>query len=112
MICASAARSGTYWVAAGVAYLDIDAFLQLAARAGLKQGAAEIFLGHSVFSSKSRDLWDTPLLKDEAGRHILLTSLVRARAPSEAIVSRLNSLLQQVRSKGPKWRHQCWIFDY
>jgi hypothetical protein len=90
-------------IAAGVAYLDVDAFLQLAARAGLKQASAEIFLGHSVFSSKSRDLWDTPLLKDEAGRYILLTSLVRACAPSEAIVSRLNSLLQQVRSKGPKF---------
>jgi hypothetical protein len=91
-------------IAAGVAYLDIDAFLQLATRAGLKQTSAEIFLGHSVFASKSRDLWDTPLLKDEVGRHFLLTSsLVRVCAPSEAIVSRLNSLLQQVRSKGPKF---------
>ena len=93
-------------ISEGVAYLNVDAFLQLAARAGLKQPAAMTFVALSVFSPKSRDLWDTPLLKDNAGRYIVLTSLTSMVSPTEAIVSRLNTLLQQVRSKGPKFEKE------
>jgi hypothetical protein len=93
-------------ISEGVAYLSADAFLQLAASAGLEHTAATTFLGLSVFSPKSRDLWDTPLLKDDEGRYIVLTSLTSMVSPTEAIVSRLNTLLQQVRSKGPKFENE------
>ena len=87
----------------GIGKLDRVMFQQLAARAGLPTAATESFLRHVTFGAKSRDLWDTPLLLDEQGDLYIITSLMRNCNFAEALISRLNSLLQQIKSKGPKF---------
>ena len=90
-------------IAEGIGRLDKSAFAQLARSASIHPEACDGFLHHATFGPKSRDLWDTPLLLDEDGDLIVLTSLMRSCNLAEALVSRLNSLLQQVKSKGPKF---------
>jgi hypothetical protein len=87
----------------GLGKLDRGEFAKLAARAGLPSHECSSFLQNATFGAKSRDLWDTPLIQDVDGELYLLTPLVRSLNLAEALISRLNTLLQQVKSKGPKF---------
>lgn len=90
-------------IGAGIGKLDRIAFVRIAGNAGIPSDACEKFLQHVTFGPKSRDLWDAPLLLDGDGELIIITSLMQNCALAEALISRLNSLLQQIKSKGPKF---------
>ena len=93
-------------IADGVCYLDVDAFLNLAERAGMVRERILLFVKQATFQKNSRDLFDAPLIPTADNRYIVLSCLNAHYAIHEVLTSRINSLLLQVEKKGPVFERE------
>jgi hypothetical protein len=85
----------------GLCYLELEAFLKLAERAGMVRERTLLFMKLATFQKNSRDLFDAPLIRTADDRYVVFTSLFAHCAIHEAVTSRINSLLLRVEKKGP-----------
>jgi hypothetical protein len=87
-------------IADGLCYLEVDTFLNLAARAGMARERALNFIKQVTFQKNSRDLFDAPLIRTDDDRFVIFPHIQANSATHEMLTSRINSLLLQVEQKG------------
>lgn len=77
--------------------------VELLQRLGLRAGKAQVFIGHATYRKASRDLFDQPLIKLQAGRYLLLAIAAATSSIPHVIQSTLGMLEVNLEGRGKRF---------
>ena len=79
---------------------DLAAIL---ARLGLRNGKADVFIGHAIYRKASRDMFDQPLIQMQDGSVLLLALACGASSIPNVVLSTLGMLKVSLDSRGKRF---------
>jgi hypothetical protein len=86
---------------------DLAAIL---ARLGLRNGKADVFIGHAIYRKASRDMFDQPLIQMEDGSVLLLALASGTSSIPNVILSTLGMLKVSLDSRGKRFEKKMIEF--
>lgn len=80
------------------------------ARLGLRNGKAEVFIGHAIYRKASRDMFDQPLIQMRDGSVLLLALACGTSSITNVVLSTLGMLKVSLDTRGKRFERQMIQF--